>query len=442
MPMPNLSQSDTISLSTSPTPTPATLSPATLAPSAIAPSVILTTATVSIFTTPITVFPTTTAFSAIAVIALLPLPLVARRQRLRRRRRTGATTVQATWRGRAARSHLRHRRYWAGAAAVQAAWRGRAARSALRDLHHICNQLRREPGDPPDICLGGGPTVDYCAGLVRPGLMDVYSRMDDEYIDIRGRQRNHRAELAGAALVMQSSFRGRLVRRCLLPATTLVSQILLSREMCRTPVDPASAVMADPAPAHLYLRRVEGGLSWVYCDRDTSFALVDALALLRPRPVRAGGRASNAAQRARQHAAFEKDMRDWRRWRRTTLAWHEVAEARGRLYRPRGDGRYDKGRYEAALESRATAPSPRAMALAAWRRAGRDEALFAPSWDVWWSDYAESKGFNDVVVGVYDDFDDHVPLGSEDESFGGCDAWSDEDESDFADLALAHGIIA
>jgi hypothetical protein len=35
-----------------------------------------------------------------------------------------------------------------------------------------------------------------------------------------------------------------------------------------------------------------------------------------------------------------------------------------------------------------------------------------------------------------------VPLGSEDESFGGCDAWSDEDESDFADLALAHGIIA
>jgi hypothetical protein len=76
------------------------------------------------------------------------------------------------------------------------------------------------------------------------------------------------------------------------------------------------------------------------------------------------------------------------------------------------------------------------MALAAWRR--RDEALFAPSWDVWWSDYAESKGFNDVVVGVYDDFEDHVPLGSEDESFGGCDAWSDEDESDFADLALAH----
>ena len=92
-------------------------------------------------------------------------------------------------------------------------------------------------------------------------------------------------------------------------------------------------------------------------------------------------------------------MRDWRRWRRTTLAWHEVAEARGQLYRPRGDGRYDKGRYEAALESRATAPSPRAMALAAWRRAGRDEALFAPSWDVWWGDYAESKGFNDVVVG-------------------------------------------
>ena len=65
--------------------------------------------------------------------------------------------------------------------------------------------------------------------------------------------------------------------------------------------------MAAPAPAHLYLR-VEGGLSWVYCDRDTSFALVDALALLRPRSVRAAGRAPNAAQRARQHAAFEKDI--------------------------------------------------------------------------------------------------------------------------------------
>ena len=67
------------------------------------------------------------------------------------------------------------------------------------------------------------------------------------------------------------------------------------------------------------------------------------------------------------------------------------------------------------------------MALAAWRR--RDEALFAPSWDVWWSDCVESKCFNDVVVGGYDDFDDHVPLGSEGESFGGCDVWSDEDES-------------
>jgi len=60
---------------------------------------------------------------------------------------------------------------------------------------------------------------------------------------------------------------------------------------------------------------------------------------------------------------------------------------------------------------------------------------------VWWSDCVESKCFNDVVVGGYDDFDDHVPLGSEGESFGGCDVWSDEDV-DLADLALAHGIIA
>ena len=54
--------------------------------------------------------------------------------------------------------------------------------------------------------------------------------------------------------------------------------------------------------------------------------------------------ASNAAQRAHQHAAFEKDMRDWRRWRRTTLACHEVAEVGGRLFHPRGDGRYVRQR--------------------------------------------------------------------------------------------------
>ena len=184
-----------------------------------------------------------------------------------------------------------------------------------------------------------------------------------------------------------------------------------------------------PGPLTRRLRCVEGGLSWVYCDRDTRFALVDALALLRPRPVRAAGRASNAAQRARQHAAFEKDMRDWRRWRRTTLAWHEGVQVRGRLYRPRGNGRCDKRRFEAALESRAPAPSPRAMALAEWLRAGRDEAQFAPSWDVWWSDCAESQGFDDFVVGAFEDFDDHVTLGYEDESVGG------DDEPGLADLA-------
>jgi hypothetical protein len=90
----------------------------------------------------------------------------------------------------------------------------------------------------------------------------------------------------------------------------------------------ASAVMAAPAPAHLYLR-VEGGLSWVYCDRDTSFALVDALALLRPRSVRAAGRAPNAAQRARQHAAFEKDIMEGHA-RLAPLAPHHPRVARGR----------------------------------------------------------------------------------------------------------------
>ena len=47
--------------------------------------------------------------------------------------------------------------------------------------------------------------------------------------------------------------------------------------------------------------------------------------------------------------------------------------------------------------------TPRAMALAEWLRAGRDEALFASSWDVWWSDYAESQGFDDFVVGAFDE---------------------------------------
>ena len=69
------------------------------------------------------------------------------------------------------------------------------------------------------------------------------------------------------------------------------------------------------------------------------------------------------------------------------------------------------------------------MALAEWLRAGRDEALFAPSWDVWWSDYAESQGFDDFVVGAFEDFDDHVMLGYEDESVSG------DDEPGLADLA-------
>ena len=79
------------------------------------------------------------------------------------------------------------------------------------------------------------------------------------------------------------------------------------------------------------------------------------------------------------------------------------------------------------------------MALVEWLRAGRDESLFAPSWDVWWSDYAESQGFDDFVVGAFEDFDDYVTLGYEDDVWGS-DASSDQDESDPADLALAHGM--
>ena len=318
----------------------------------------------------------------------------------------------------------RARRHRASATTVQAAWRGHATRSALCDLRRVCDELRRQPGEHLDVAMGSVGD-DYCAVLVRPGLMDVCMRFDDGSFDIRWYLRDHMAMLARAALVVQSGLRRWLIRRCLLPAATLIEQIALAREMCRTPVDPARALI----PIDLYLRPVEGGLSWVYCDRDTRFDVVDALALLRPRPVRAAGRASSAAQRARQNDAFTTEERDWRRWRRTTLAWHEVTEVRGRLYRPRGDGRYDKRRFEAALESSAAAPSPRAMALAEWLRAGRDEALFAPTWDVWWSDYAESQGFDDFVVGAFEDFDDHVMLGYEDESVGESDVtWSGDDE--------------
>jgi hypothetical protein len=66
-------------------------------------------------------------------------------------------------------------------------------------------------------------------------------------------------------------------------------------------------------------------------------------------------------------------------------------------------------------------------------RAGRDEALFAPSWDVWWSD-PESQVFDDFVVGAFEDFDDHMMLGYEDEGISG------DDEPGLADLAdLADG---
>ena len=48
---------------------------------------------------------------------------------------------------------------------------------------------------------------------------------------------------------------------------------------------------------------------------------------------------------------------------------------------------------------------------------------------MWWSDYAESQGFDDFVVGAFEDFDDFVMLGYEDESVSG------DDEPGLADLA-------
>ena len=59
--------------------------------------------------------------------------------------------------------------------------------------------------------------------------------------------------------------------------------------------------------------------------------------------------ASSAAQRGRQRDAFDRELRAWRRWRRTTLTWHQVAEFHGRLYRPRHSA-YDADRYHEALQ--------------------------------------------------------------------------------------------
>jgi hypothetical protein len=61
-----------------------------------------------------------------------------------------------------------------------------------------------------------------------------------------------------------------------------------------------------------------------------TFDVVDALALLRTRPVRAADAPLGAAppqrrsaERARQNDAFKREERDWRRCRCTTLAWRE-----------------------------------------------------------------------------------------------------------------------
>jgi hypothetical protein len=75
------------------------------------------------------------------------------------------------------------------------------------------------------------------------------------------------------------------------------------------------------------------------------------------------------------------------------------------------------------------------LALDEWRRAGRDEALFAGTWDLWWSDCAPSLGFHDFDAGTNADVDDYVLAGSEDESVRESDAQSD-DEFDITDLGM------
>jgi hypothetical protein len=122
----------------------------------------------------------------------------------------------------------------------------------------------------------------HCLGVVGPAaMMDVYSLVDDRYIDVWGHLEAHRAHVTAAVRIMQAHVRGWLVRRSVLPESTLLQWIAhaVSGSGLLDPPRAGSVTTAD-----LYLCPIEVGLSWVYCDRSTYFSVADALSPI-PRPM-------------------------------------------------------------------------------------------------------------------------------------------------------------
>ena len=120
---------------------------------------------------------------------------------------------------------------------------------------------------------------------------------------------------------------------------------------CQAPGPPQARVLT---PADLYLCRVEGESSWVYCDRRWRSPVVDALEILTPRPCLRAERATSAAKHARQWSAVNRERREWDR-RRRLAARMQVVYSFGLLFRP-DRSRCDARRYEAHLAEHFLAP--------------------------------------------------------------------------------------
>ena len=249
--------------------------------------------------------------------------------------------------------HHRHtrRRRAAAATTVQAALRGRLARSARRNILSVCDELAAvrtnyQRSDVPPIEFESTLNPGRCYFLDVTGpcyAMDVWYAEGDEgwHVDARRCLADHRAALAAAARTVQAHARRWFVRRSLLPVATLQLWIAHVLSPGNSILDPKTPI----AVADLCLRRVEGGLSWAYCERRFGEPVADALSPTpTPRPVRTSSHASSARHRARQAQALQCELDAWKgacrlRHQRRLVLWH------GRLYRPdlsrRNTARYD-----------------------------------------------------------------------------------------------------
>ena len=120
---------------------------------------------------------------------------------------------------------------------------------------------------------------------------------------------------------------------------------------------------------------------------------------------------------------FQREMRDWRRWRCTTLAWHAVTEVGGRLYRPRRSG-HDRRRYEAALETFL-------LGATTLPHGEPDDGLHDLAWD-------DFDGYHEAMLGH--DFEDESagePGARSDDGDGDLSYLSSDDAACLTDSALA-----